>query len=299
MTDLERYLAEEIAVDHADGIIDRREALRRLGLLGLTAAAASSLLAAFPASDAAAATTVVKVPARKATDPRTPVPTQRIEFPGPDGRTLLGSWAPARLVKGGVLVIHENRGLNDHIRSVAGRFAAHNYSALAIDLLSEEGGTDSFPDPAEATAALNRVPPERFIADLKAGVTEVLRRLPAGKRVAAIGFCFGGGMVWNLLVNGEARLAAAAPFYGSFPSAGNLSSANAAVLGIYGALDTRINATQPAAAAALEAAGLEHKLLTFEGANHAFFNDTGPRYHPEAAAEAFRRTTNWFARFVN
>jgi carboxymethylenebutenolidase len=83
-------------------------------------------------------------------------------FIGPRGRKLLGAWAQAEQPRGGVLVIHENRGLNDHIRSVASRLAGDGYSALAIDLLSEEGGTDSFSDPAEATAALSQVPPERF-----------------------------------------------------------------------------------------------------------------------------------------
>jgi carboxymethylenebutenolidase len=164
--------------------------------------------------------------------------------------------------------------------------------------LSEEGGTDSFSDPAQATAALSRVPPARFAADLSAGVAELKRRI-RGKRVAALGFCFGGGMVWLLLASGEPRLAAAVPFYGSFPTDGDLSHSKAAVLGIYGELDTRVNATRPAAKAALEAAGLEHELVTYEGANHAFFNDTGPRYHPVAAAAAYQRVLEWFETYLD
>ena len=135
-------------------------------------------------------------------------------------------------------MIHENRGLNDSIRSVAGRLAASGYSALAIDLLSEEGGTGSFADEFEAMAALGAVPPSRFVADMKAGVTEIRRRLPK-KNIAATGFCFGGGMTWLLLASKESRLAAAVPFYGTFPDGGNLSGAKAAVLGIYAELDSQ------------------------------------------------------------
>jgi carboxymethylenebutenolidase len=299
MNEFQRYLAEEIAVDHADGIISRREALRRLALLGLTVPTASSLLAAF-AREAGAASLPTSAAAPATTDSpmATPIPTRPITFRGPQGRTLMAAWAPARRARGGVLVIHENRGLNDHFRSVAGRFAASGYSALAIDLLSEEGGTDSFSDPAEATAALNQVPPERFVADMKSGITELKRRL-RGKRVAATGFCFGGGMVWLLLASKEPRLAAAAPFYGTFPENGDLKGSKAAVLAIYAELDSRVNATRPAAEAALEAARLKHSIVTFPGVDHAFFNDTGPRYNAAAAAEAYRRVLDWFKRYVD
>jgi carboxymethylenebutenolidase len=144
-------------------------------------------------------------------------------------------------------------------------------------------------------AALSRIPPERFVEDMKAGVTELGRRV-RGEKLAAIGFCFGGGMVWRLLASSEPRLAAAAPFYGPFPEGGSLAGSRAAVLGVYGGLDDRVNMTLPAARAALEAARLKHELLTFTEADHAFFNDTGTRFNPHAAAEAWRRTLNWFDR---
>jgi carboxymethylenebutenolidase len=295
MTELQQYLVEEIALDHADGLISRREALRRLALVGIGAASASSLLAGIAAAPARAgrAPSAPKHLAATVADATTP-----ITFRGPRGRKLMGAWAKAAKPRGGVLVIHENRGLTDHIRAVAGGFAASGYSALAIDLLSEEGGTGSFPDEAAAMAALYGVPTSRFVADMKAGVTELKRRIP-GKKPAATGFCFGGGMVWTLLAAKEPRLAAAVPFYGPFPEGSSLKGSKAAVLAIYGALDARVNATKPAAAAALRAAGIPHQLVTYPGADHAFFNDTGPRYNRAAAEAAYKRVLAWFKRYVD
>lgn len=294
MTEIQKYLAEEVAEDLADGIITRREAMRRLGLMGLSATTASGRLASFTSAPAVAA------PARASKGGGTggaetewaPVATTAITFAGPRG-PLMAAWAPAAKPRGGVLVIHENRGLTDHIRTVAGRFAASGYSALALDLLSEEGGTASFPGEAEVAAALGQIPPERFDDDMKAAVTELRDRVKR-KKLTAIGFCFGGGMVWRLLTSGERRLAAAAPFYGPFPEGVSLKGSRAAVLGVYGGLDTRVNASRPAANAALEAARLKHEILTFTEANHAFFNDTGTRFNAPAAAEAWRRVLDWF-----
>lgn len=301
MTELQRYLAEEVAEDHADGILTRREAMRRLGLLGVTGSAATAMLAATaPTADASGGR---KSSGRRSGSRRGgrdvewgPVATEAITFPGPDV-TLMAAWAAAERARGGVLVIHENRGLNDHIRSVASRFAGSGYSALAVDLLSRQGGTGAFPGEAEVAAALAAIPPEQFVADMKAGVTELRRRVPR-KQVAATGFCFGGGMVWLLLTSGERRLAAAAPFYGPFPEGGSLRKSKAAVLGIYAGLDTRINETRDAARAAVEAAGLERQFVTFTDADHAFFNDTSPRFNAAAMAEAYRRVLDWFDRFV-
>lgn len=298
MTELQRYLAEEIAEDHVDGILTRREAMRRLGLLGIGATAASSLLATFPRAASAGGSSIRREgsSAGAKSVEWAPVPTEAITFPGPRG-TLMAAWAAAETPCGGLLVIHENRGLTDHIRSVASRFAASGYSSLAIDLLSEEGGTGAFADEAQVAAALAAAPPGRFVDDMRASVTELRRRVPR-KQVAATGFCFGGGMVWLLLTSKERRLAAAAPFYGPFPEGGELKGSKAAVLAIYGGLDDRVNATREPARVALEAAGLEHQIVTFGGANHAFFNDTGPRFNVAAAAEAYRRTLAWLDRFV-
>jgi carboxymethylenebutenolidase len=297
MTELQRYLAEEVAEDHADGIITRREAVRRLGLLGVSGGAAAALLGT-AATGAAAKHGGDRRRGRgprDTTDDWAPVATEAITFAGPRG-PLLAAWAAAAgRPRGAVLVIHENRGLNDHIRNVAGRFAASGYSALALDLLSEEGGTAAFPGEAEVAAALSAAPPERFDADMQAAVGELGARVPRAP-ICAIGFCFGGGMVWRLLASGERRLAAAAPFYGPFPQGGDLDGTRAAVLGVYGGLDDRVNATRDAARAALQAAGLEHRILTFTDADHAFFNDTGARFNAPAAEEAWHRVLHWFGR---
>ena len=293
----ERYLAEEVAIDHGDGVISRREALRRLGLLGLGVPAASALLAACGGDGDGAGSTAPTATSGAA--PAGPVvETEAVTFPGPEGRTLQGAWAAADQPGGAVLVIHENRGLTDHIRSVAGRLAGSGYSALAIDLLSAEGGTAALGDEAAAMAALSGAPQERFVADMRAGLDELERRAP-GQKLGSIGFCFGGGMAWLLLASGEPRLAASAPFYGPLPEAADFSgSPNAAVLGIYAEQDARVNASRDAATAALERARLTHEIVTYQDANHAFFNDTGARYHEAAATEAYAALLDWFGRHL-
>ena len=283
--------------------------MRRLALLGVGTAAATSLIAACgenkkPATDAPATSTGAVTSSQPATASAPPpgsdkaLPTAPITWAGPHGE-LAAEWAEAPNARGGVLVIHENKGLNDWVRSVAGRFAGIGYSALAIDLLSAQGGTAKFADPAEATAALGNIPNEEFVANLKSGVGELQRRVP-DKKVAAVGFCMGGGLVWRLLAAGSPELAAAVPFYGPTPDDADFAgSKDVAVLGFYGSLDDRVNKTEPAAKAALEKAGLVHELVTEPDANHAFFNDTNTeRYNATAADDAWRRVQDWFGRYV-
>jgi carboxymethylenebutenolidase len=312
---MQRYIAEEIAIDHVDGLVSRREAMRRLALLGLSTAAASALIAACGAGGTKQPPGSTSGPTTGSTtgSPTGPttgtqavtspppgtdkaLPTQPVTWAGPNGE-LQGAWAQAADPRGGVLVIHENKGLNDWVRSVAGRFAGVGYSALAIDLLSEEGGTAKFTDPAEATAALGKVGQPRFVGDLKSGVGELQGRV-GDKKVAVVGFCFGGGMVWQLLAAGEPQLAAAVPFYGPLPDNPDFSGSKAAVLAIYGALDNRVTSTKDAAVAALNRAGLVNQVIVEPDADHAFFNDTGPRYNPAAAADAWKNVQDWFGRYV-
>lgn len=307
MTPLQRYIAEEIATDHVDGLLTRREAMRRLGLLGVSAAAASALIAACSDEKAyqAGTSSQSQAPAPSTPDmPAEPPPgmdqaleTSPITWAGPSGE-LQGAWAQANQPRGGVLVIHENKGLNDWTRSVAGRLAGAGYSALAVDLLSAQGGTATFADPAEATAALGNIAPEALIADIKSGIGELQQRVP-GQKVAAVGFCMGGGLVWQLLASGAPELAAAVPFYGPAPENPDFAgSAQVAVLAFYGELDARVNATEPAASAALDAAGVPHDVVIEPGADHAFFNDTGQRYNAVAAQDAWTRMQDWFGQYL-
>jgi carboxymethylenebutenolidase len=293
---LHDYVAEEIALDCREGLITRREALRRLGLLGLGAAAGVSLLAACGGDDgddaAPGTSTTTSTTAPRAAGQA----AEAVRFPGPRGQ-LQGAWANAATPAGAVLLIHENRGLTDHFRSLPRRLAGDGYSAMAVDLLSEEGGTAAVGGEGEAQAALGRAPTERVVADLRAGIDELARRSP-GEKLAVMGFCFGGGLTWQLLAVGEQRLAAAVPFYGTPPDNADFSRSKAAVLAIYAEQDSRVNATRDRAVAALQAAGLVHEVRTFPGADHAFFNDTSPRYNPAAAAGAYQAVLNWFRRHL-
>jgi carboxymethylenebutenolidase len=306
---LNDYLVSEVCVDRSDGTISRREALHRLALLGVSAATAGVLLAACgddggddgaspqatDATSAAAPTSVAPPPSAPVTGDPTAV-AEPISFPGPAG-DLQGWFAAAEDPKGAVLIIHENRGLTEHFQTLPARFAADGYSALAVDLLSREGGTASFADPAAATAALGAAAQERLTEDMRAGLDELAARVP-DEDVAAIGFCFGGAQVWRLLAAGEPRLVAAAPFYGPGPEQADFSGSQAAVLGVYAELDSRVNASMPAMEEALTAAGLTHELRVFPGVDHAFFNDTGQRYDATQAAAAYAAVLAWFDEHV-
>ena len=296
---LQHYIAEEIATDHVDGLLSRREALRRLALLGLSTGTAAALIAACGERRSAQSPPSKQPGAGHPPGMDTARATESITWSGPQG-PLRGSWAPAAgAPRGTVLVIHENKGLTDWVRSVTGRLAGVGYSALAVDLLSADGGTAAFSDPAAATAALSAISPQRFVADLSSALGELGGRAP-GRTLGVVGFCFGGGLVWRLLAAGEPRLAAAVPFYGPLPEAPDFAgSRNAAVLGFYGALDQRVTSSKPAAEAALVRAGVEHDLVVEPDADHAFFNDTGPRYNPTAAGDAWQRLRDWFGRYLS
>jgi carboxymethylenebutenolidase len=296
VTSLRQYIAEEIATDHVDGLLTRREAIRRLALLGLGGGAAAALIAACDDKQSPRPNTGSSAQG-EAPGTAAALPAEPITWRGPNGE-LQGAWAQAHNARRGVLVIHENKGLNDWVRSVAGRFAGAGYSALAIDLLSEEGGTGHFTDPAAATAALAIVPHDRFIADLNSGVEELQNRVP-GRKIAVVGFCFGGGLVWQLLASGAPHLSAAVPFYGPLPDNPDFSGTKAAVLAIYAALDTRVTGSAAAAKAALDRAGLIHDIVVEPNADHAFFNDTGPRYNAAAADDAWRQVLEWFGRYLS
>jgi carboxymethylenebutenolidase len=302
---LRDYLRGEVVEDYADGFFTRREALRRLGILGLGLTSATALLAACGGDDddddaaagepttttASAAPTTTELSSTTTTASASTT-AETITFAGPQGE-LQAAYAAPTDPKGAVLVVHENRGLTSHFYDVAGRLAADGYAALSVDLLSEEGGTASLADPAAAPGALADASDERLLGDLTAGIDELERRAP-GASIGVVGFCFGGAMTWSLVDAGDPRIAAAVPFYGPGPAAPDFSDSNAAVLGIYAGLDDGVNASRDAMEAALTSAGLTHEIRTFDGVDHAFFNDTGQRYNEAAATEAYAALLAWF-----
>ncbi|HEX2047525.1 MAG TPA: dienelactone hydrolase family protein [Acidimicrobiales bacterium] len=299
MDHFQEYLATEVALDHAQGQLTRREALRRLGMMGLSLTAASALLAACgddgddsPTVGAGQATTTA-APATTPTTARpatTPVPTQDVTFPGPNG-TLMGAYAAAGSPRGAVVVVHENRGLVDTTKAVAGRLAGDGYSALAVDLLSEEGGTARVPS-GEISATLNAAGPGRIRPDIRATIDELVRRNPSAK-VGMIGFCFGGTVVWDFLTQEEPRLLAATPFYGTVPADVTFRT-RAAVLGVYGETDNRVNATRDAAKAGLERAGIPHEIKTYQGVGHAFYNNV----ESPQSKQAYSDVLDWYGRYL-
>jgi carboxymethylenebutenolidase len=299
-----QYLAEEIAENHADGLLSRREAMRRMAYLGFGAASASALLAACSkdknerASSAGsqASTGAGAASGAPPATAGTPVPTEAITYPGKD-ITLQGVFAKASPAKGAVLVIHENRGITDFITSMTGRLAGSGYTALAVDLLSAQGGTAAHPDPAELQSVLVQNASDRSVDDMKSTLVELGRREP-GAKLGATGFCFGGNMTWLLLNAGDPPpLAAAVPFYGQLTN-DDLSKTHAAIFAVYAELDTRVNASRDFATSAMEKAKLTHEVKTYPGVNHAFMNNTGQSYNETQANAAYQDMLNWFARYL-
>ncbi len=308
MSDLEQYIVEEWAEDYREGYLNRREFLRRTVLLAGGTALAVPVLehlgvmaSAQEIAEAASGRPVSVAQASGVTVPPTDpaLAAQMVTFArGPETVMAYRVQPKGAGPAPGVVVIHENRGLVEHIKDVARRFAKAGYVSLAVDLASPAGGTAKFGDPAEVTALLGKTPPEQMVAMLNAGVRH-LQELPAVQRdrIGAVGFCFGGGMTWRLATQ-NADLRAAAPFYGPNPPIADVAKIKAAVLAIYGAEDERINAGIPAMRESLQKAGVVHEIVIYPNANHAFFNDTGPRYVDEAAKDAWKRTLAWFERYL-
>jgi carboxymethylenebutenolidase len=190
-----------------------------------------------------------------------------------------------------VIVIHENRGLNAHIKDIARRVALEGFVALAPDFLSDQGGT-----PADEDAARNMFT-GLSAADVTAnGIASIayLKTLPNSTgKVGAIGFCWGGGAVNNLAV-ASADLLAAVPYYGAQPKAEDVAKIKGKVMAHYGGLDDRIDAGIPAFEAALKANHIDYQIFVYEGANHAFNNDTSAARYDKAAADlAWSRTVEF------
>jgi carboxymethylenebutenolidase len=217
-----------------------------------------------------------------------------LEFPGTAG-TLRGYLArPAAAGRFPVvLVCHENRGLTAHIEDVTRRLAKAGYVGLAVDLLSRQGGSAAV-GTDQAPGLLSGMLPDDYVADFRSG-WEYTATLPEAlaEQVGMLGFCFGGGVTWQVATH-MPELRAAVPFYGPHPPVGDVPGIQAAVLAIYGELDGRINAGIPAIEAAMQANGKVYAKEIYPGADHAFHNDTGSRYNAAAAQAAWARTLAWF-----
>jgi len=146
--------------------------------------------------------------------------------------------------------------------------------------------------------ALGNTDPAQFVSDFRRGWEHLAgEAYVLAERVGMVGFCFGGGVTWRVAV-GMPELRAAVPFYGPHPEVGEVASINAAILGIYGEQDQRINQGIAAIEAAMLDKGKVYEKMIYPGADHAFHNDTGSRYNPAAAQDAWARTLAWFARYV-
>ncbi len=227
------------------------------------------------------------------------VSASAVQFPGKDGAALVGYLA--RPAQGDamavVLVCHENRGLTDHIRDVTRRLAKAGYVGLAVDLLSRQGGTAKL-DASAVPGALGNIAPAQFVEDFQSG-WEFLKTQPFAQteRVGMVGFCFGGGVTWQVAAK-MPELRAAVPFYGPPPPAADVPGIQAAVLAIYGGKDARINAGIPTIEEAMKNNQKTFEKLIYPDADHAFHNNTGTRYNPQAAEDAWARTLAWFAKYL-
>jgi len=206
--------------------------------------------------------------------------------------------SPVASSGGLILVCHENRGLTDHIRDVTRRLAKSGYVAVAVDLVSPEGGT--------AANIPDEIPSLLTAGDLSRHTTafsDVITLYetngdPAATHVGMIGFCFGGGITWRTSTL-EPRLAAGIPYYGPPPPLEDVPNIKAAMMGVYSDdVEDFANEGRDDLVAALEAAGVTFEIMVYPGTEHAFNNDTGPRYNEEQALAAWQDSLNWFAKYL-
>jgi carboxymethylenebutenolidase len=228
------------------------------------------------------------------------IETSRITYPSPSGHGEVNAYlvrpAGATGKLPGVLVVHENRGLNPYIEDVARRMGKAGFMALAPDGLTSVGG---YPGSDDKGRELQRtVDREKLMNDFFAGFEFLAARDDSTGKVGAVGFCYGGGVV-NALAVAYPELGAGAPFYGRQPSAEDVAGIKAPLLLHYGELDERINKGWPDYEAALKAAGKTYTAHIYPGANHGFHNDTTPRYDAEAAKLAEERTIAFFKKHLS
>ncbi len=221
--------------------------------------------------------------------------TEYLTYPSPQGSgTMRGYFAKPANASGklpGVVVIHENRGLNPYIEDVTRRLALLNYVAFAPDALTPLGGYPG--DEEKAVKAFATLDAAKRTEDLVTGAQLLKARPECTGKIGAVGFCFGGGIA-NMLAVRLPDLGGAVPFYGVQPSADDVAKIKAPLLIHYAGLDERINAGWPAYEAALKANNVRYEAFIYPNVNHGFHNDTTPRYDDAAAKLAWQRTVDFF-----
>jgi carboxymethylenebutenolidase len=259
--------------------LNRREFLGKVALMAGGAAAAGSVLPLFGKAGMFAQV-VAKDDSR--------LVAENITYPAETGDMKAYFARPKGNGKfPGIIVIHENRGLNPHTEDVARRFALEGYLAVAPDALSPFGGTPVNLD--DARPLFQKLDGSANIKNFTAAVRYLKTHPQSTGKVACTGFCWGGGITNQVAVNAP-DLAAGIPFYGIQPALEDVPKIKAAMLLHYAGDDARINAGIAAYEEALRKAGVDFRTYTYEGAGHAFFNDTGTRFHKEAAQSAWERT---------
>ena len=230
-------------------------------------------------------------------DPRIKTESATVESPQGNG-SIRGYLArPAKAGKlPGILVVHENRGLNPYIEDVARRLAVADFMAFAPDGLTSVGGYPG--DDEHGAAAFAKVDKPKMTEDFIAAARWLKARPDCTGKLGVVGFCFGGGIANTLAVRLGSELNAAVPFYGAQPPADQVSKIKAPLLLHYASQDTRITGNWPAYEAALKANGVTFTGYVYQGAQHGFHNDTTPRYDEAAAKLAWQRTLDFFNKYL-
>jgi carboxymethylenebutenolidase len=267
---------------YVHGQLNRREFLDRAGKYAVGGFSAAAMLESLRPNYALAQ----QVPKD---DPR--IKSEILSYPSPQGSgTMRGYLVRPANTSGklpGVVVIHENRGLNPYIEDVARRLAVANFLAFAPDALTPLGGYPG--DEEKAVQLFGQLDPAKRSEDLLAAYTVLKARPECTGKVGAVGFCFGGSTV-NMFAVRLPDLAAAVPFYGGQPSASDAARIKAPLMLHYAGLDERINSGWPAYETALKANGVRYQMFLYPNVNHGFHNDTTPRYDEAAAKLAWSRT---------
>src|SRR5450432_1526833 len=226
------------------------------------------------------------------------IQTERATVPSPEGNGSINGYLvrPAKAAGKlpGVLVVHENRGLNPYIEDVARRLGTEGYIAFAPDGLTSVGGYPG--DDEKGAAAFGPVDKPKMTEDFVAAARWLKARSDCTGKIGVVGFCFGGGIANTLAVRLGDKLQAAVPFYGGQPPAADVAKIKAPLLVHYAGLDTRVNGGWAAYEEALKANKVSYEMFMCDGANHGFHNDTTPRYDAAAAKLAWQRTLDFFAK---